>query len=111
MNRRHKYAPSVVAVVLSASRMIAMVQDVYDREPHLTARILSYWSNAFSAAVSFVHATLRRGWGGVCEFFLYTYFIFYFAADSVWDSDLGGSMSISIPRTGHVYDTCGASGA
>lgn len=56
VNRRHKYAPSVVAVVLSASRMIATVQDLYDREPRLTARILSYWSNAFSAAVS-IHAT------------------------------------------------------
>jgi len=41
-----------VAVVLSASRMIATVQDLYDREPHLTARILGYWSNAFSAAVA-----------------------------------------------------------
>ncbi|KAF9465747.1 hypothetical protein BDZ94DRAFT_1159388 [Collybia nuda] len=51
-NRRHKYAPSVVAVFLSASRMIATVQDLYHREPHLTARILGYWSNAFSAAVA-----------------------------------------------------------
>jgi hypothetical protein len=51
-NRRHKYAPSVVAVFLSASRMIATVQDLYQREPQLTARILGYWSNAFSAAVS-----------------------------------------------------------
>ncbi|KAG6889881.1 hypothetical protein C0995_013855 [Termitomyces sp. Mi166 len=51
-NRRHKYAPSVVAVFLSASRMIANVQDLYHREPQLTARILGYWSNAFSAAVA-----------------------------------------------------------
>lgn len=51
-NRRHKYAPSVVAVFLSASRMIATVEDLYQREPQLTARILGYWSNAFSAAVS-----------------------------------------------------------
>ncbi|RDB15331.1 putative transcriptional regulatory protein C1F7.11c [Hypsizygus marmoreus] len=51
-NRRHKYAPSVVAVFLSASRMIATVQDLYNREPQLTARILGYWSNAFSAAVA-----------------------------------------------------------
>jgi hypothetical protein len=51
-NRRHKYAPSVVAVFLSASRMIANVQELYSREPHLTARILGYWSNAFSAAVA-----------------------------------------------------------
>ena len=61
VNRRHKYAPSVVAVVLSASRMIATVQDLYDREPHLTVRILGYWSNAFSAAVSiiFIHENLH----------------------------------------------------
>ncbi|KAJ3504637.1 hypothetical protein NLJ89_g7836 [Agrocybe chaxingu] len=51
-NRRHKYAPSVVAVFLSASRMIATVQELYNHQPHLTARILGYWSNAFSAAVS-----------------------------------------------------------
>lgn len=51
-NRSHKFAPSVVAVFLSASRMIATVQDLYNREPHLTARILGYWSNAFSAAVN-----------------------------------------------------------
>lgn len=51
-NRRHKYAPSVVAVFLSASRMIATVQELYLHEPQLTARILGYWSNAFSAAVA-----------------------------------------------------------
>ncbi|KAF9453099.1 hypothetical protein P691DRAFT_801957 [Macrolepiota fuliginosa MF-IS2] len=51
-NRRHKYAPSVVAVFLSASRMIATVQELFQREPELTARILWYWSNAFSAAVA-----------------------------------------------------------
>jgi hypothetical protein len=51
-NRRHKYAPSVVAVFLSATRMIANVEELYTQEPDLTARILGYWSNAFSAAVS-----------------------------------------------------------
>ncbi|KXN83105.1 hypothetical protein AN958_01776 [Leucoagaricus sp. SymC.cos] len=51
-NRRHKYAPSVVAVFLSASRMIATVQELFQREPELTARILWYWSNAFSAAIA-----------------------------------------------------------
>ncbi|KAF8630972.1 hypothetical protein AX17_005328 [Amanita inopinata Kibby_2008] len=51
-NRRHKYAPSVVAVFLSASRMVATIQDLYHREPQLTARLLGYWSNAFSAAVA-----------------------------------------------------------
>ena len=59
-NRRHKYAPSVVAVFLSASRMIATVQDLYQREPQLTARILGYWSNAFSAAVSVFSMSLPR---------------------------------------------------
>lgn len=52
-NRKHKYAPSVVAVFLSATRMIANIQELYEHEPYLTARILGYWSNAFSAAVSF----------------------------------------------------------
>lgn len=57
-NRRHKYAPSVVAVFLSASRMIATVQDLYHREPQLTARILGYWSNAFSAAVRLIYPSV-----------------------------------------------------
>ncbi|KAF9046758.1 hypothetical protein BJ165DRAFT_1190906 [Panaeolus papilionaceus] len=51
-NRRHKYAPSVVAVFLSASRMIATVQELYTHEGPLAARILGYLSNAFSAAVA-----------------------------------------------------------
>ncbi|KAF5361068.1 hypothetical protein D9756_004648 [Leucocoprinus leucothites] len=51
-NRRHKYAPSVVAVFLSASRMIATVQELFQLEPEMTARILWYWSNAFSAAIA-----------------------------------------------------------
>lgn len=49
---RHKYAPSVVAVVLSASRLIASLQEFHNREPLLAGRILGYWSNAHSAAVS-----------------------------------------------------------
>lgn len=51
-NRRHPFAPSVVAVFLSASRMIATVEALFRREPNLTSRILAFWSNAFSAAVS-----------------------------------------------------------
>lgn len=51
-NRRHQYAPSVVAVFLSASRMIATVEALYNQEPALSSRILWYWSNAFSAAVA-----------------------------------------------------------
>ncbi|KAL4252529.1 Zinc cluster transcription factor 30 [Pleurotus pulmonarius] len=51
-NRRHPFAPSVVAVFLSASRMIATVEALFRREPNLTSRILAFWSNAFSAAVA-----------------------------------------------------------
>ncbi|TFK23392.1 hypothetical protein FA15DRAFT_670505 [Coprinopsis marcescibilis] len=51
-NRKHRYAPSVVAVFLSASRMIASIQDLYKREPEITSRILGFWSNAFSSAVA-----------------------------------------------------------
>ncbi len=51
VNRSHRLIPSCVAVYLGASRMIAIVQDLYDREPELTARMLGYWSNTFSAAV------------------------------------------------------------
>jgi len=52
LNRRHKHAPSVVAVFMSASRMIATVQELFQQEPEKTARIMWYWSNAFSATVS-----------------------------------------------------------
>jgi hypothetical protein len=51
-NRRHRYAPSVVAVFLSASRMIATVENLYRREPTLSSRIYWLWSNAVSAAVA-----------------------------------------------------------
>lgn len=51
-NRQHRYAPSVVAVFLSASRMIAAVHDLYKWAPTLTARFLGFWTNAFSSAVS-----------------------------------------------------------
>ncbi|KAJ4481959.1 fungal-specific transcription factor domain-containing protein [Lentinula aciculospora] len=51
-NKRHRYAPSVVAVWLGAVRMIAAVENMYRREPELTARILGYWSNTFSAVVA-----------------------------------------------------------
>lgn len=50
-NKRHRYAPSVVAVWLGAVRMIAAVETLYRREPELAARILGYWSNTFSAVV------------------------------------------------------------
>lgn len=51
-NRRHRYAPSVVAVFLSACRMIATVEELYRREPELSSRIYFLWSNAVSAAVA-----------------------------------------------------------
>ncbi|KAF5330260.1 hypothetical protein D9758_014460 [Tetrapyrgos nigripes] len=51
-NRRHRHAPSVVAIFLSASRMISTVQELYLSESRLTTRILGYWSNAFSAAIA-----------------------------------------------------------
>ncbi|KAG7088270.1 hypothetical protein E1B28_012284 [Marasmius oreades] len=51
-NRRHRHAPSVVAVFLSATRMIATVEQLYNQAPKLTVRIAGYWSNAFSAAVA-----------------------------------------------------------
>jgi hypothetical protein len=52
--QRHKYAPSVVAIFLSASRLIASLHEFHNREPLLAGRILGYWSNAHSAAVRFV---------------------------------------------------------
>ncbi|THV03887.1 hypothetical protein K435DRAFT_650368 [Dendrothele bispora CBS 962.96] len=58
-NRRHRHAPSVVAIFLSASRMIATVQDLYRADPKLTCRILGYWSNAFSAAIALCLLTSR----------------------------------------------------
>src|SRR5258707_2600087 len=51
-SERNRYAPSVVAVVLSASRLIASLQEFHNREPLLAGRVLGYWSNAHSAAVS-----------------------------------------------------------
>lgn len=50
-NRKHRFAPSVLAVFLSASRMIASIQDLYQQEPSLTSKIKGYWNNAFSSTV------------------------------------------------------------
>ena len=47
----NKYAPSLVAVVLSASRMIATMDWLYHRDPGLSMRTARCWSNTFSAAV------------------------------------------------------------
>lgn len=50
----HKYAPSVVATYLGASQLISTVALLFDREPDLSCRFLSFWFNAFSAAVSLI---------------------------------------------------------
>ena len=47
----NKYAPSLVAVVLSASRMIATMDWLYHRDSELCVRTARCWSNTFSAAV------------------------------------------------------------
>ncbi|KAF5382310.1 hypothetical protein D9757_008470 [Collybiopsis confluens] len=51
-NKRHRYAPSVVAVWLGAVRMIAAVQRLYRQEPELSERITGWWSNVFSAVIA-----------------------------------------------------------
>ncbi|KIY68324.1 hypothetical protein CYLTODRAFT_395596 [Cylindrobasidium torrendii FP15055 ss-10] len=48
----HKYAPSVVATYMGASELISIVALLLDREPDLSCRFLSFWFNAFSAAVT-----------------------------------------------------------
>jgi hypothetical protein len=49
---RHKYAPSVLATYLSASRLVATIGIMLHREPQLSKRFMCIWFNAFSAAVS-----------------------------------------------------------
>jgi len=51
-NKRHRYAPSVVAVWLGAVRIIAAMESLYHREPELSARVVGFWSNVFAAVVS-----------------------------------------------------------
>jgi len=48
----HEFAPSVLATYLSASTLIATVDDLYEREQNLSVRFLHFWFNVFSAAVS-----------------------------------------------------------
>lgn len=50
-NKRHRYAPSVVAVWLGAVRIIAAMESLYHREPELSARVVGFWSNVFAAVV------------------------------------------------------------
>jgi hypothetical protein len=49
---RHKYAPSVLATYLSASRLVATIGIMLHREPQLSKRFMCIWFNAFSAAVA-----------------------------------------------------------
>ena len=48
----HEFAPSVLATYLSASTLIATVDDLYEHEQNLSVRFLHFWFNVFSAAVS-----------------------------------------------------------
>jgi len=47
-----EFAPSVLATYLSASTLIATVDDIYEHEQNLSVRFLHFWFNVFSAAVS-----------------------------------------------------------
>ncbi|KAF9071213.1 hypothetical protein BDP27DRAFT_1219369 [Rhodocollybia butyracea] len=58
-NKRHRYAPSVVAVWLGALRMIAAAETLYHREPELSARLLGNWSNICSAVVAIALLVIR----------------------------------------------------
>ncbi|KAG2145884.1 fungal-specific transcription factor domain-containing protein [Suillus clintonianus] len=49
---RHKYAPSVLATYLSASRLVATLGTMLHREPQLSKRFMCFWFNAFSGAVA-----------------------------------------------------------
>lgn len=49
---RHSLAPSVVATYLSATRLIATLKILEEREPQLSKRFMCFWFNAFSGAVA-----------------------------------------------------------
>ncbi|KAL4080941.1 hypothetical protein J3A83DRAFT_4085274 [Scleroderma citrinum] len=49
---RHELAPSVVATYCSATRLIATLTTMEEREPLLSKRFMSFWFNAFSGAVA-----------------------------------------------------------
>lgn len=49
---RHRLAPSVVATYLSATRLIATLKILEEREPQLSKRFMCFWFNAFSGAVA-----------------------------------------------------------
>ncbi|KAF9236495.1 hypothetical protein BU15DRAFT_49985 [Melanogaster broomeanus] len=49
---QHKFAPSAVATYLSATRLIATLKALEEREPQLSKRFMCFWFNAFSGAVA-----------------------------------------------------------
>jgi len=49
---RHKLAPTAVATYLSATRLIATLKALEEREPQLSKRFMCWWFNAFSGAVA-----------------------------------------------------------
>ncbi|KAH7926481.1 hypothetical protein BV22DRAFT_1128172 [Leucogyrophana mollusca] len=49
---RHKYAPSALATYLSASKLVATLDQLLQREPQLSKRFMCFWFNAFSGAVA-----------------------------------------------------------
>ncbi|KII86663.1 hypothetical protein PLICRDRAFT_163895 [Plicaturopsis crispa FD-325 SS-3] len=52
LSRRTQYAPSIIAVYRSAVRLIDIIETLADQEPDMTLRFLSFFANAFSAAVA-----------------------------------------------------------
>ncbi|KAF8340767.1 hypothetical protein F5887DRAFT_439676 [Amanita rubescens] len=108
-NRRHKYAPSVVAVFLSASRMVATIQDLFQREPQLTARLLGYWSNAFSSAVALCLLVSRAPFTCLSPAALQELqrarILFTKAADScLRASEVKPILDVMIDKTNHIYN-------
>ncbi|KAH0832169.1 Choline/Carnitine o-acyltransferase-domain-containing protein [Lanmaoa asiatica] len=49
---QHKFAPSAVATYLGATRLIATLKALEEREPQLSKRFMCFWFNAFSGAVA-----------------------------------------------------------
>ncbi|KAH7913978.1 fungal-specific transcription factor domain-containing protein, partial [Hygrophoropsis aurantiaca] len=49
---QHQYAPSALATYLSASKLVATLDQMLQREPQLSKRFMCFWFNAFSGAVA-----------------------------------------------------------
>lgn len=56
----HKFAPSAVATYLSATRLIATMKALEEREPQLSKRFMCFWFNAFSGAVRIRYGVSTR---------------------------------------------------